>query len=75
MRYESFCRQTPILVFANDCHGNHAFSHSPYQKVFEDTFVSHSGGPNKQFSTHEKLSWGLKGNLNFDAWVLSRGIF
>ena len=22
--------------------------------------VSHSGGPNKQFGTHEKLSWGCK---------------
>ena len=31
---------------------------------FEDTFVSHSGGPNEQFGTHEKLSWGVQGNLN-----------
>ena len=27
---------------------------------FKDTFVLHSGGPNKQFGTHEKLSWGRK---------------
>ena len=40
------------------CHGNNAFSHGPYQKIFEDNFVSHSGGPNEQFGTHEKLSWG-----------------
>ena len=25
---------------------------------FKNTFVSQSGGPNKQFGTHEKLSWG-----------------
>ena len=25
---------------------------------FEDTFVSHPGGPNEYFGTHEKLSWG-----------------
>ena len=41
------------------------FSHSPNQIFFEDTFVSHQGGPNKQFGTHEKLSWGLQGNLNW----------
>ena len=22
------------------------------------------GGPNEQFGTHEKLSWGMQGNLN-----------
>ena len=27
---------------------------------FEDTFVSHPGGPNEQFDTHEKMSWGYK---------------
>ena len=35
---------------------------------FEDTFVSHPGGPNEQFGTHEKLSWGgggVQGNLNW----------
>ena len=32
---------------------------------FEDIFVSHSGGPNEQFGTHEKLSWGVQGNLNW----------
>ena len=35
-----------------------AISHSPNQKFFEDTFVSHPGGPNEQFGTHEKLSCG-----------------
>ena len=33
----------------NGCHGNHAFSQSPYQNVFEENFVSHSEGPTKQF--------------------------
>ena len=47
------------------CHRNHAISHSPNQNFFEDTFVSHPGGPNKQFGTHEKLSWGVQGNLNW----------
>ena len=46
--------------------GNHAFS-KLIPKVFEDNFVSHSGGPNEQFSTYEKLSWGMQGNLN---WML-----
>ena len=47
-------------------HRNHAISHSPNQNFFEDTFVSHSGGPNEQFGTHEKLSWGgVQGNLNW----------
>ena len=51
------------------CHRNHAISHSPNQNLFEDTFVSHSGGPSEQFGTHEKLSWGggggVQGNLNW----------
>ena len=47
---------TPILKSAMGCRGNYAFSHSPNQIVFEDTFVSHPGGPNEQFGTHEKLS-------------------
>ena len=46
-------------------HRNHAISHSPNQHFFEDTFVSHPGGPNEQFGTHEKLSWGVQGNLNW----------
>ena len=39
--------------------------HIALTKCFEDNFVSHSGGPNKQFGTHEKLSWGggVQGNL------------
>ena len=40
------------------CHRNHAISYSPIQKFFEDTFVLHPGGPNEQFGTHKKLSWG-----------------
>ena len=48
-------------------HRNHAISHSPNQNFFEDTFVSHPGGPNEQFGTHEKLSLGggVQGNLNW----------
>ena len=53
-------QDTPILKFAISCHGNDAFSHSPYQIVFEDNFCSHSGGPNEQYGTHEKLSLGCK---------------
>ena len=48
-------------------HRNHAISHSPNQIFFEDTFVSHPVGPNEQFGTHEKLSWGVQGNLNWMA--------
>ena len=58
--------QTPLLKFAMGWHRNHAISHSPNQNFFEDTFVSHPGGPNEQFGTHEKLSWGgVQGNLNW----------
>ena len=31
------------------CHGNHAFSRSPYQTSFEENFVSHFEGPTEQF--------------------------
>ena len=37
------------------CHGNHAFSQSPYQISFEENFVSHSEG------TPEQLGPNLKG--------------
>ena len=59
--------QTPLLKFAMGCHRNHEISHSPYQNFFEDTFVSHPGGPNEQFGTHEKFSWGggVQCNLNW----------
>ena len=36
------------------CHGNHAFSRSPYQISFEENFVSHSEGPTKQFGMNLK---------------------
>ena len=40
--------------------------HIAQTKFFlEDTFVSDPGGPNEQFGTHEKLSWGVQGNLNW----------
>ena len=32
--------------------------HIAQTNFFEDTFVSHPGGPNEQFGTHEKLSGG-----------------
>ena len=39
--------------------------HIAQTNFFKDTFVSHPGGPNEQFGTHEKLSWGVQGNLNW----------
>ena len=39
------CRHTPILKS---------------EMFLEDNFVSHSGGPNEQFGTNEKLSCGCK---------------
>ena len=36
------------------CHGNHAFSRSPYQFSFEENFVSHSEGPTEQFGMNFK---------------------
>ena len=45
----------PILLnHIRGCHGNHAFSRSPYQTSFEDYFVSHSEGPTKQFGMNLK---------------------
>ena len=32
--------------------------HKAHTICFKDNFVSHLGGPNEQFGTHEKLSWG-----------------
>ena len=61
----NFVGRPPLLKFAMGCHRNHAISHSPNQNFFEDTFVSHPGGPNEQFGTNEKLSWGVQGNLNW----------
>ena len=62
----NFIGRPPLLKFAMGWHRNHAISHSPNQNFFEDTFVSHPGGPNEQFGTHEKLSWGgVQGNLNW----------
>ena len=54
------------------CHRNHAFSHSPYQKKFEDTFVSHSGGPKNDLTPlkicpggarYSKLVAGYNGSI------------
>ena len=39
--------------------------HIAQTKFFEDTFVLHPGGPNEQFFTNEKLSWGMHGNLKW----------
>ena len=36
------------------CHGNHAFSRSPYQTSFEENFVFHSEGPAEQFGMNLK---------------------
>ena len=40
--------------------------HIAHTEYFEDTFVSHSGGPNKQFGTMKNCP-GVQGNLN---WTL-----
>ena len=36
------------------CHGNHAFSRSPYQISFVENFVLHSEGPTEQFGMNLK---------------------
>ena len=40
--------------------------HFSYQNFFEDTFVSHSGGPNEQFGSHE--NW-MPGNMFISYYV------
>ena len=48
------------------CHGNHAFLQSQKRLFVYDGLVSHLGGPNEKFDTHEKLSLvGLHGTLNW----------
>ena len=37
-----------------DCHGNQAFSGSPYQISFEENLISHSEGPIEQFGMNLK---------------------
>ena len=50
---------TPMLKNrVNGCHGNHAFFHCAIEFIFEDKNSLHFWGPNEQFGTHEKLSWG-----------------
>ena len=36
------------------CHGNHAFSRSPYLISSEENFISHSEGPTEQFGIYLK---------------------
>ena len=40
--------------YIRGCHGNHAFSRSPYQISFEENFVSHFEGPTEQFGMNLK---------------------
>ena len=40
--------------------------HIAHINFFEDTFVSHSGGPNEQFDNHKNCN-GVQGTLN---WML-----
>ena len=40
------------------CHGNHAFSPSAIEFIFEDKNSLHFWGPNEHSGTNEKLSWG-----------------
>ena len=49
-----------IKTAAVGCHGNHAFSYIPNRLIFKNGLVSNLGGPNEQFGTHEKLSWGAR---------------
>ena len=39
------------------CHGNHAFSRSPYLISYEENFISHSEGPTEQFGMNLKGPW------------------
>ena len=44
----------PISKIIRGCHGNHAFSRSPYQISFEENLVSRSEGPTEQFGMNLK---------------------
>ena len=41
------------------CHGNHAFSHSLNEFIFENIFW-YSGATTEQVGINEKLSWGRR---------------
>ena len=50
-----FVGQPPNLEnHITGCHGNHAFSRSPYQISFEENLVSHSEGPTELFGMNLK---------------------
>ena len=60
---EFVCTPLAVRIAQQDCHGNHAFSHSPNKFIFRNIFFSFRGGEGggmKQFGTNEKLSWGCK---------------
>ena len=40
------------------CNGNHAIARISF--FLEDKNKLYSGGPNEQFGTYEKLSWGVR---------------
>ena len=42
------------------CHGNHTFSYSPNEFIFENIFLFVFRGPREQFGINEKLSWGVR---------------
>ena len=61
LRYEQFCKHILILYSVKGCNGNHAFSHSPKQVYFEDTFVSyltHLGGLISNLTPMKKMLCG-----------------
>ena len=55
---EYVCLPPNLKNLIRGCHGNHAFSRSPYQISFEKNFVSDFEGPNEQFGLN------LKGHMS-----------
>ena len=51
---EFVCLPTKLENHIRGCHGNHAFSHTPYQISIEENFVSNSEGPTEQFCMNLK---------------------
>ena len=50
------------------CHGNHAFSHCPYQKIFEDNFVRIQEVPMKNLAPMKNCPGGAS-KVKSDAGV------
>ena len=72
MRYELFCGHILILKSAMGCHGNHAFSQSPYNFCVRATWFRIQGVPMNNLASMENCpeGGGVAGLPKLDAGVI-----